>query len=617
MSIRKFATLALIFALVLPTLMGSQEELDATVLLREERVEIAPDGTLTKTVHHRVEIKSERGKKLYADITIPYWTETESVQLGRCYTTTNGERYEVTPDAIRDVTSPLVSSAIMYADLHQIIISMPRVRVGSLVDYEYMLTISPLTPNVYWDSCSFSEPGGQVNVDHATYTVLVPEGVQINAGEHRVPPAEVTVSEEGNIYTWAADDIPPPPSEALLPDPLELRAWVSISSFADWADVGAWYADLCESYDVYGLDPGVEGFIDDLTKTASTKEQRIDAIYRWVADSIRYVAIIPGLERFKPHPGQDVFVKEYGDCKDQATLLCAMLRTAGIEAYPALLGTMGCPELEDKPPSPGWLAHTIVAVPTQEGYIYLDPTSDVTPYPRLPYMDKDCDVLIVKDQGVLARTPPVSLDDNTNRLVCHLKIGADGSVGGEGTYTCKGLLAETINTVDKLLTGQAKENWEKTLIQQILVVFAPGIEVKDCEYNLTLEETKVNFDFALRGARVGRLMVIDLPLLKLTRATEAGVPETREYPVKLIGELDECEIYIELEEGVKIAELPEGTVIECPWGAFTCEVKEGRIRSRLALTPSMVVPPEDYAEYTTWREQIIEYNPALIVQLTP
>ena len=49
--------------------------------------------------------------------------------------------------------------------------------------------------------------------------------------------------------------------------------------------------------------------------------------------NIRYAAIEIGIGGFQPHPAADVFAHQYGDCKDKATLLSAMLKQVGIDSY--------------------------------------------------------------------------------------------------------------------------------------------------------------------------------------------------------------------------------------------------------------------------------------------
>ena len=61
------------------------------------------------------------------------------------------------------------------------------------------------------------------------------------------------------------------------------------------------------------------------------------AITRFVRNEVSYLAIEFGHRAIIPKPALQTLNDRYGDCKDQSTLLCNMLRAAGIEARPALV----------------------------------------------------------------------------------------------------------------------------------------------------------------------------------------------------------------------------------------------------------------------------------------
>ena len=55
--------------------------------------------------------------------------------------------------------------------------------------------------------------------------------------------------------------------------------------------------------------------------------------------NIRYVGIEIGIGGLQPHTAEDVFRNRYGDCKDKATLLRAMLESVGIHSTWVLVDT--------------------------------------------------------------------------------------------------------------------------------------------------------------------------------------------------------------------------------------------------------------------------------------
>ena len=84
-----------------------------------------------------------------------------------------------------------------------------------------------------------------------------------------------------------------------------------------------------------------------------------------------------GIGRYQPHPADDVLSNEYGDCKDKHTLLAALLKAAGIEAWPVLISSSR--ELDPATPSPAQFNHVITLVPLGGKLLWMDSTEEVAP----------------------------------------------------------------------------------------------------------------------------------------------------------------------------------------------------------------------------------------------
>ncbi len=79
--------------------------------------------------------------------------------------------------------------------------------------------------------------------------------------------------------------------------------------------------------------------VKSITKDKTSDLEKIEAIFYWVQDNIRYVAFENGIAAFKPDNCQDVFNKRYGDCKGMANLLKNMLIVLGYDARLTWIGT--------------------------------------------------------------------------------------------------------------------------------------------------------------------------------------------------------------------------------------------------------------------------------------
>ncbi len=72
-----------------------------------------------------------------------------------------------------------------------------------------------------------------------------------------------------------------------------------------------------------------------LTANASSEIEKIRALAKYVQDT-KYVAVSLNVTRgggYTPRRADEVLAKNYGDCEDKATLLRALLKAVGIDAY--------------------------------------------------------------------------------------------------------------------------------------------------------------------------------------------------------------------------------------------------------------------------------------------
>lgn len=103
-------------------------------------------------------------------------------------------------------------------------------------------------------------------------------------------------------------------------------AW---TTFKNWDQVGAWYKGL--EVDRTVADGEVKAKVAELTAGKTTDDEKIQAIYSYVATQIRYIGVAFGVGRYQPHAAGDVLRNQYGDCKDKHTLLAAMLAQRGYD----------------------------------------------------------------------------------------------------------------------------------------------------------------------------------------------------------------------------------------------------------------------------------------------
>ena len=109
-------------------------------------------------------------------------------------------------------------------------------------------------------------------------------------------------------------------------------------------------------------------------QNAASAEAKARNIYKWVQQNIKYVAFENGMEGFIPREANLVCSRRYGDCKDMASIMTAMLQHAGVTAYFVWIGTRSLPYEYSQVPLPIADNHMISAIKLDTSFIFLDGT---------------------------------------------------------------------------------------------------------------------------------------------------------------------------------------------------------------------------------------------------
>jgi hypothetical protein len=173
-------------------------------------------------------------------------------------------------------------------------------------------------------------------------------------------------------HTWTARDLPALEEEDRLPSWYEPAPWIQFSEYADWASVAAWAAAMYTIPET--LSPAMAALVDRW-KNEPDEEKRLLAALQFVQDEVRYLGLEFGPFTHQPTAPDIVLARRFGDCKDKALLLCALLKALDIPACPALVNTEDLQAVADWLPSPYAFDHVIVRARLQSGPAWVDPTS--------------------------------------------------------------------------------------------------------------------------------------------------------------------------------------------------------------------------------------------------
>ena len=124
--------------------------------------------------------------------------------------------------------------------------------------------------------------------------------------------------------------------EPLAPALSETVPLIMGSTFKSWGDFRKWYEEAVRGFTE--PDAQVRRLAAELTKGKTTREQKLKALFDFVADDIRYVNYQSG-EFWLPNRPQQLLARREGDCDDKAILLITLLRAVGIDAQEVMVQT--------------------------------------------------------------------------------------------------------------------------------------------------------------------------------------------------------------------------------------------------------------------------------------
>jgi tetratricopeptide (TPR) repeat protein/transglutaminase-like putative cysteine protease len=197
--------------------------------------------------------------------------------------------------------------------------------------------------------------------------------------------------------------------EPFLPRNTVLYPMIEFSTGASWEQIAAGYAKIVDSL---ADSPSVKAVAEPLIAGKKTATEKEAAILDYLDREVRYTGIEFGEAAILPHDPAETLARKYGDCKDKATLLVAMLRSAGIPAYVALLNAGSRMDVPADLPGMGLFDHAIVYIPGDPA-LWIDATDRYARLGQLPIGDQGRRALIANaETTALVNTPESSSQDN-------------------------------------------------------------------------------------------------------------------------------------------------------------------------------------------------------------
>lgn len=344
------------------------------------------------------------------------------------------------------------------------------------------------------------------------------------------------------------------------------------------------YGEIAEAYGVRArpkatVTERVQKLADEIAKDKKAPRDIAQALYDWVSTHINYAGNCVGIGTVVPRDLDFVIGNRMGDCKDHATLLQALLAAKGIHSSQALINASNAYKLQ-KVPVVSMVNHVITYIPSMN--LYLDSTSETTPFGMLPYSDADKPVLLVDGYKEGARTPKIPPDLNTQNLKMTIRISEDGSVKSSASVDLTGHLAVSSRDYFRNLSKEDESDLIKNYFQYQGFVGQGQISKDDPKALLGRHHYSADFDVQGRFDMPGPSAFVIEPLIFSHRPVSAYVsgllqPQDEAEFSSCMGGRSVEEYVYELPRNVKVTALPPDVKLTSGNYSYTATYKrEGR-----------------------------------------
>lgn len=613
-----------------------EKDVPAVVLHDEQQVTLGTDGRLVTIENYAVKLLNREGR---------HFAVARAFYLVSAGKVRSIEAWLIRPDGtVKNYGKEKILDLIADPDdvynegRMKIIDASDDVDTGSVFGYS---VVNEDTPLFYQDTWQFQS---RLPTLVSRYTLNLPQGWKASGITFNT--TEVTPSVSGSSYVWEMRNLAPIPPEPMSPAVSNLAPRIAVNyspdnstqavnrAFANWLDVSNWATSLYEPQVI--IDDNIAVKARDLTANAKTELEKIQAIGSYV-QNLQYISIDIGVAHgngYKPRASNLVLSRGYGDCKDKANLMRALLKALKIDAYPVVIYSGDPTFVRKEWASPRQFNHCIIAVKVSDAtnaptvmtheklgrLLIFDATDQFTPVGDLPdYLQGSNALIVAGDNGGLA-TMPIAPPE-TDRLERNITVNLNdsGSISGKISEKATGQTSAYFRREQRELSPsdfrQAIEGW--------LTRGATGAKLVNIEARDRQAQAGYDLDVEFSAPSYGQLMqnrlLIFKPVIVGRRNAVFLTEPKRTNPIELDSNSMKETVTFQLPTGFAVDEIPTPVSLETPFGKYVTnyETKDGKLVFTRSITMNRTrVAADKYAGVKDFFAKILdaEQSPVVLVR---
>lgn len=609
------------------------KNIPAVVLLSDYAVSVDPSGKISTTERYAIKILTNEGRKEAIARGFYLTTGSKVTDIDAWLLPPDGKVQRFDKKSILDIVAD--PDDIYNEGRIKVIDASDSAVVGAVFAYSITTEESPL---FYQDQWRFQ---GRLPVLRGRYSLQVPSGWTASSVTFNAPEIKPQVS--GSTYTWEMNNLKPITWEPMSPSVANLAPEIAVNygppdakgkSFPDWKAISTWATPLYQPQLI--VDDAVAGKARELAGNAKTELEIIQAIGTFV-QNLQYISIDIGVgygNGYKPRPSSTVLARGYGDCKDKANLMGAMLKALKIDAYPVVIYSGDPNFVREAWPSPKQFNHCIIAVRVSDAtkspavitdpklgrLLIFDATDPYTPVGDLPdYLQNSLAVIIAGENGGLLRMPLLPAEDNKLERTLALSLSPTGDLKGKIQEVATG---QTSTLLRAEFRRESPSEYKKGL-ERWLTRASTAAQLIDYKTTDSFADAAFDLNVDFSAPAYGQLMQSRLMTFKPAfvgrRSGTAFSEPKRSAPIALNEATVIETATFDLPAGFAVDETPEPLDLKTEFGIYrtSYEVKgQQLVYKRHYQTNRTLIPAEKYAEVRAFYGKIrdAEQSPVVLIK---
>ncbi len=607
----------------------------AVVLHNEQQITFESDGKLIKTENRALKILTREGKAEAYALAFYLASFGKIRDINAWLIRRDGSVKEYDKKSVIDRISD--TDDVYNEGRIKIIDASDDADVGYVFGYSIVSEDRPL---FFQDEWAFQD---DLPTLFSRYTLNLPPNWKASSTTFNYE--DVKPQTNGSSYTWELRNLAPIADEPMSPSFKNMVPRIAINfspndasqavdrAFSNWTEVSNWATRMYDPQVI--VDAAVSAKARELTANAKTELDKIRAIGTFV-QNIQYISIDIGVgygNGMRPRPSSLVLARGYGDCKDKANLMRAMLKSLGIDAYPIIIYSGDANYVRQEWASPRQFNHCIIAVKVSDAteaatvidhaklgrLLIFDATDQFTPVGDLPNFEQGSWALIIAgENGGLVRMPVTPIGFNGWKRDVAVSITGDGAIKGVIREKATGQMSTYERGMFRSLSStnysKAIEGWlTRGATAARLEKLTPTDRVAEAGFDLDVE-----FSAPMYGQLMQNRLLVFKPAI-VSRTNSIYLTElNRKNPVSLhANSFDEMTVFT-LPQGFVVDEMPDGINLETPFGNYVSSytVKENKLTYTRSLTMNRTtVPVEKYGSVREFFSKILASEQSPIVLL--